>query len=351
MNEPNSLRSAPASPAAYVRVWLVPLLIAFTAALAIRAFVVQAFRIPTESMERTLLVDDYVLVSKLHYGPRVPQTMALPFTDAYVQLPPLPEVRLPGFGRVRRGDVIVFNYPVEEGPPERRTHYIKRVVAGPGDSLAIRDKLTYVNGIVHPLGDGMQQQWLARTRPGAVMPLDQMRALGVEHLTSAGRAHSRVAFEGTVAMAQTVASWDEVEAVEPFTTGPGGLHGLSVFPEGSGFGQDHYGPLYVPARGDTLHLTDATWFAYRDVITRFEGHEARRLGDGRFLIDGAITDRYVVEQDYYFVLGDNRDDSRDSRVWGFVPMDHIVGKAVLTYFSWDAEATRPRFDRVFRWIR
>jgi signal peptidase I len=122
---------------------------------------------------------------------------------------------------------------------------------------------------------------------------------------------------------------------------------MRIFPEGSGFGPDNYGPLYVPARGDTLRLTPDNWPVYADVIRRYEGHEAELRADGSFLIDGQPADRYVVAQDYFFVMGDNRDSSYDSRIWGFVPADHLVGKAILVYFSWDHEQKRPRSERLF----
>src|SRR5690606_18108993 len=105
------------------------------------------------------------------------------------------------------------------------------------------------------------------------------------------------------------------------------------------------------ARGDTLYLTESNWPAYAAVIQRFEGHEAAPLPDGSFRIDGVQTNRYVVEQDYFFVMGDNRDSSFDSRIWGFVPEDHVVGKAVLIYFSWDQAEKRARTERIFEKIR
>ncbi|GIV59072.1 MAG: signal peptidase I [Rhodothermaceae bacterium] len=335
------------------RDWLAAFGVAVVAALLLRAFCLQAFRIPTSSMEKNLLAGDFVLVSKLHYGPRLPRSVGLPLTGWYLPDVTLPHVRVPGFSRIRRGDVIVFNYPAEEGPVDRKTHYIKRVVGLPGETLSIRNKVTHIDGVPLPLMPGMQQKWVVRAEPGAVLPLEELEARGASLLSVQGglRTGGRIAFEATRDVAEEVASWNAVASVEPLVTPPQAGLRLRTFPPGRGFSPDHYGPLYIPARGDTLHLTDESWPVYERLIRRYEGHDARRLDDGRFLIDGVLTDRYVVEQDYYFVMGDNRDNSQDSRVWGFVPMDHVVGKAVLVYFSWDLERHTPRFERILHRIR
>ncbi|HMB90086.1 MAG TPA: signal peptidase I [Rhodothermales bacterium] len=327
------------------------LLIALVAALLLRTFVLEGFRIPTESMEKSLLVGDFVLVSKLHYGPRLPLTIGVPLTDWYLHNASLPYVRLPGFTQVERGDAIVFNYPVDLAPVDRRVHYIKRVVALPGDSLTLRDKQLYVNGTwVAPLPT-MQQRWHTQMDSAAIFPLDSLRAYGATQVTRLGRTVDQLAFEATEEVATKVAQWPQVQHVTPYVQDDNPSFGLRVFPIGSGFGHDNYGPLHVPQRGDTVVVNAETWLQYKELITRHEGHQARLLPNGVAEIDGVPTAQYVVEQDYYFVMGDNRDSSVDSRVWGFVPRDHIVGKAVLIYFSWDAELGKPRFDRMLQSVQ
>jgi signal peptidase I len=327
------------------------LLIALVVALFVRTFVLEGFRIPTESMEKSLLVGDFVLVSKLHYGPRLPLTIGIPLTDWYLRDASLPYLRLPGFTQVQRGDAIVFNYPLDLAPVDRRVHYIKRVVALPGDSLALRDKHLYVNGRrVAPLPT-MQQRWHARMDAAARFPLDSLWAYGATQVTRLGRSVDEIAFEATETVAQQVAQWPQVQQVTPYVQDNDPGFGMRIFPIGSGFGRDNYGPLHVPQRGDTLIVNDETWLQYKELITRHEGHQARLLPGGIPEIDGVQTTQYVVEQDYFFVMGDNRDSSVDSRVWGFVPRDHIVGKAILIYFSWDAEAGKPRFDRLLRTVQ
>jgi signal peptidase I len=327
-----------------LRDWVKVFVIALGAALFIRTFCYQAFRIPTPSMEKNLLVGDFVLVSKLHYGPRCPASLGIPLTDYYLHGVKLPLLRMPGFTRVKRGDVIVFNYPLEGGLLDRKTHYIKRVAALPGDTLSIVDKVVSVNRTPWHLQQGMQQRWVATGKGNAPLPVGRLAEAGAEHISMLGSNSRSVTFEGTPAVAATVELWGEIEGVRAYT-GSGGF-GPRVFPNGSGFGRDNYGPLYVPARGDTLILTPQNWPAYKALITRYEGHEAYLYPDGSFEIDGVRTNRYVVQQDYYFVLGDNRDSSADSRVWGYVPQDHIVGKAVLVYFSWDEMEGKVRLPRI-----
>ena len=315
-------------------------------AMLIRGFLLEAFRIPTSSMEKTLLAGDFVLVSKLHYGPRLPQRIAIPFTDWELHGVELPRWRLPGFAEPRHGDVIVFNFPVEEKRIGRKTHYIKRVIGLPGDSLEIRDKVPFINGRPMPLSPSMQQRWLAIRRPNATFPIERLESTGVEEVGTVGPSLEGVSFRSTVALAREVSSWREIESIKPLVM-PAGRSAGPIFPQGSGFGKDNYGPLYIPRKGESIALDSSTVAAYYDVIVRYEGHDLMQLPDGTVLIDNWPAAEYAFEQDYYFVMGDNRDSSYDSRLWGFVPWDHVVGKATTIYFSWNQEAETPRTDRMF----
>ncbi len=303
--------------------------------LVVRAFLFEPFRIPTPSMERTLLVGDFLFVSKLHYGARTPNTIGIPFTGLYLEGLELPQTRLPGFSGVERGDVAVFNYPPEAGPIERKTPYIKRLVGIPGDTVLLLDKVLYVNGKRFPLAPTQEQNWVVTPDGNVGIPRAQLDEVHAELLgTVPGTNH--IVVNGPPTAAEAIRSWPYVASVEGFAIPEGRSNG-PMFPAGSDFNRDNYGPLAVPQAGQRVALTAATWPALKDIVTRYEGHRAEVLPDGLFRIDGEITDTYTVEQDYYFAMGDNRDNSQDGRFWGFVPQDHLVGKAVLIFFSLDME--------------
>jgi signal peptidase I len=302
-------------------------------------------------MEKNLLVGDFLLVSKLSYGPRTPITLGIPFTNIHLKSLELPFGRLPGFGEVERGEAFVFNYPPEEAAIDRKTHYIKRAMGLPGDTLSLIDKVVHINGEPIPLMSSMQQEWMVyKTTPEVQLPMSRLRELGVEAALATGRPGQVLLRYGTPEAAAEIESWPYVDRVEPFVLPNHAADNGMIFPKGSSFNRDNYGPLVIPRSGQTVHLTDQTWPMYEELITRYEKHEARRTGTNTFEIDGQTVTSYTIEQDYYFAMGDNRDNSLDSRAWGFVPGDHVVGKAFLIYFSWDAESG-PRFSRLFNLIK
>ena len=326
--------AAPAKPGwkETLRFWAWAILIV----LVVRAFLVEPFRIPTPSMEKTLLVGDFLFVSKLHYGARTPNTICVPFIGKPC-LPgvELPQTRLPGFSEPQRGDVAVFNYPPDPGPVERRTPYIKRLVGMPGDTVRLLDKVLYINGERYLLSPTQEQWWEVTPDGNAGVPRAVVEALDAD-LLGAIPGTNHVLVNATPQAAEALRALPYVAAVEGYAY-PEGSGTEGIFPAGGGSNRDNFGPLAVPKKGQPVALNAETWPALREVITRYEGHRAEVLPDGRFRIDGAVAESYTPEQDYYFAMGDNRDNSQDSRFWGFVPHDHLVGKAVLIFFSLDTE--------------
>jgi signal peptidase I len=304
--------------------------------LVVRAFFVEPYRIPTPSMERTLLVGDFLFVSKLNYGARTPNTLGIPFTGIYLRGLEVPQVRLPGFSSVKRGDVAVFNLPPEAGPTERRTPYIKRLVALPGDRVLLLDKVLYVNDERYPLTAAQMQGWRVEPAPRQTLTPGTVRDAGLQLLGQVQHPTPSYVVNATPQQALEFGTRPEVGLVEPHIL-PEGIATGGIYPQASGYNRDNYGPLWIPAQGGTVELDERTWRAYREIIVRHEGRAAEILPDGTFLIDGEPATSYTFGQDYYFAMGDNRDNSEDSRFWGPVPHDHLVGKAVLVFFSLDLE--------------
>lgn len=329
-----------------LRQWAEAFIVAFIVVLIVRTLFFDLFRIPTPSMEENLLVGDYLFVSKLHYGTRLPMSVGVPFTSIYVPGISFPYTRVSGFSEVQRGDPIVFNFPPNEGPIDRKVHYIKRVIGMPGENVSVRDKVVHIDGDPLPLGHGMQQYWrVTKSDARYQIPRTRMEEIGVSEVTPTERS-TVVRILGTPAAARQLQEFSWVESVEPFVV-ENSDYGDMMYPSGRGYTPDNYGPVHIPEKGETVTLTDANWPVYRPVIVRYEGRDARQMSDSTFAIEGERTTSYTFQQDYFFVMGDNRDNSEDSRFWGFVPMDHVVGKATLTYFSWDHEEWSPRFWRIF----
>jgi signal peptidase I len=351
-----------------LRFWIVAIVVITT----VKAFLITPFQIPSESMQRTQLVGDFLFVSKLHYGARTPNTIGIPFTNIYLKGIEFPQTRLPGFSEIQRGDVAVFNYPYHTDlvsgevfpvtiPIERRAPFIKRIVGMPGDTLALLDKRLYINGRPGP-------QWPGVMNDRRVVWTDRAQRLREEFMAEHGIEYARgyeqmlpdqqVAVNATEEAAEALKALPSVADVVPLSV-PEGQGGNEIFPRGAPFNRDHYGPFLVPAEGMTVPLTVQTWPLMELVVNRYERRRLTREGD-RFLLDGEPALAYTFAQNYYFMMGDNRDHSFDSRYWGIVPEDHVVGKAVLTFFSLNKEGGGSlfdtkwpifRFDRFFKPIR
>lgn len=331
-----------------IREWLDAMIFAVVVMVILRTLFFDLFRIPTPSMEKNLMVGDYLFVSKLHYGTRTPMTLGIPFTSIYIPGLSFPYTRLPGFSEVKRGDAIVFNWPADNvAEIERKQHYIKRLVGLPGETIRVDNKTVIIDDVPQALGPGMQQHWLVhKTDPRVQLNRSALEELGIFDVIPASD-RSIEQLVATEAAIDIVATWPWVERVEPAVAPSNSIYDMAMYPPGRGWTPDNYGPVTIPAEGATVELTPETWQIYQTVISKYEGHTASLEGDGSFVIDGHAVTHYTFEQDYFFVMGDNRDNSEDSRFWGFVPMDHVVGKALMVYFSWDANSFLPRFGRIF----
>lgn len=344
-----------------VREWIEALLLALIAATIIRTFLIEAYTIPTSSMEKTLLVGDYLFVSKLNYGPRIPITPlafplahnTMPYSNgkSYSEAIKLPYYRLPGFGSIQHNDIVVFNYPMDdERPVDKRENYIKRCIALPGDQLQIVNRRVQVNGQDAYLPPNMQFEYFVQTKDAPIDP-NAILKMGVNE---GGQVISDNGFLYKYTL--TNQNLPQVAAL-PNATLDTIVRPKGVFiPEEPVFPQDplhyawnidNYGPLTVPAKGQTITLDSANVVLYRRIIESYEGNTLKQEGN-KFMINGQETNQYTFKMDYYFMMGDNRHNSADSRYWGFVPEDHIVGKAVMTWLS--VEDGKIRWDRVLKWI-
>ena len=313
--------------------------------LVVRTLIFDLFRIPTPSMEKNLLVGDYLFVSKLHYGTRTPLTLGVPFTQIYMPGVRLPNTRLPGFTSVKRGDAIVFNWPDDrENPIDRKTHYIKRVMGLPGESVQLIDKVVHIDGEPVELATGMQQWWTVyKTDSRVQLSQSALAELGIDPTTIPPSQNDlRVQLVATPEAIEEIRRWPWVERVEPLVMRANPEYRERLYPQGSDYTIDNYGPVVIPGEDLSFDLTESNWPYVEPIIRRYEHRSTGRGEDGEFLVDGAPATSFTFTQDYFFVMGDYRDNSEDSRFWGVVPMDHIVGKAVVIYFSWDADAHLPR---------
>jgi signal peptidase I len=243
------------------------------AVVLINTFAIQAYGVPTGSMENTILIGDHFWVGKFIYGAKIP------FTD----------IRLPGLREVQQNDIVVFVQP------RTGENYIKRCVAAGGSTIEIRNKQLYINGQPSPLSS----------------------------------------------LGKLIGDPLPANVAEP-----------NIFPQYAPFNKDNYGPLYVPKKGDTLALSTQSFTLYKWVL-EYEGHKVT-LSGGKVYIDGVAQTSYVTKQNYYFMMGDNRDNSLDSRYWGFVPESNIVGSPLIVYWSWNTDISwsNPveRFSSI-RWNR
>ena len=399
-------------PVRAVMAWVDAIVYALILVYLIFAFIGQNYTIPSSSLEKSLLVGDYLWVNKTVYGPRVPNTpLHFPLAQhtmpviggkSYIESPQLEYHRLPGLRSVQHGDIVVFNFPegdtviekypqqdyyivlnelARQGvenprefiannparfgriitrPTDRRENYVKRAIGLPGDRLFLRNDTVFINGKAMPFAQNVQFNYIIPV--SSAIPLEKWQSIGVRREDHgdfpvadnpmAGYKYYTVPL--TSEMKKTVESWPEVSGPLRKENESGFYDLGDVWPLGNSWGwtRSDTDEFWIPKRGHTLHLTPANLPLYRRAITAYEGNDLRLSDDGKIFINGEETQYYTFKYDYYWMMGDNRDRSLDSRYFGLVPEDHIVGQPMFVLISFDEEKSllggKIRFNRILR---
>ncbi len=368
MGPPDTHKHVPAK--GQLREWGDAILFAGVSALIIRTFFIEAFMIPTSSMERTLMAGDFLFVSKYHYGARMPMVpLSIPFihnkiklgnfvAPSYLDFLELPYWRLPGLEQVERNDIVVFNYPAHDiddlgdgaglvEPISMKENYIKRCLAVPGDTLRILNQQIFINGKEGYNPPLMQYQYQVET-DGTGFSSNELNELGFrkyygdqfrdKNPNYVNISRGQYWFWMPDSIAKTIRGMSNVKKVDTMYT-LAGNHDSRTYPTRGtthNWNIDNYGPILIPGEGMTVPLNTKNLALYWRIIEDYEGHELK-VGDNKVLIDGQEATEYTFEMNYYWMMGDNRHNSQDSRIWGFVPENHVVGKPLFVFFSYESD--------------
>lgn len=370
--------------------WVNSILFAVVAATLVHTYFIQPYVIPSSSLEKSLLVGDFLFVSKFHYGARVPMTtIAAPmvhdtipilkkksylFNDDYskkntswLNKLQLPYLRIPGFEKIERNEIVVFNSPADTlydmnnpnvdrnyyKPIDKKTNLVKRCVGIAGDSLEVRNGYVYINGKQTVLPDRAQLQFSYFVQPKTNQFNPNVMYELYDITDPFGIINQQNTYRFTALSDEALARFKNnpnVEAVIPYRETEGERN-PGIFPHHPNYNwnNDFFGPIYIPEAGKMIDLNLEVLPLYKRVITEYENNDLRVEGNQIFINDQlAVT--YTFKQDYYWMMGDNRHNSLDARAWGFTPFNHVVGKPVLIWMSWDSNAKgldKIRWDRVF----
>ncbi|MBI1223392.1 MAG: signal peptidase I [Bacteroidetes bacterium] len=364
------------------REWVDAIAFAVITATIIKTFLVDAFTIPTPSMEKSMMVGDFLFVSKWNYGTRIPMTpVSFPFVHntlpggkgkSYSEAYELPYYRFPGFQTIKNNDIVVFNYPGDmdgndKRPVDKRENYIKRCIGIAGDSLWIIDGQVYINGspLGFPESARPQHKHLFFYKQGIVLNQKRLKKvydINPDAIQSVGIENSYLIdipddelekfmkdqpLDSVVEFQDFMSRYFPADAQDLYF--PDKYIGKRVF----NWTVDNFGPIYLPKEGETITLTPQNLPIYHRCITLYEGNTIE-MKDGKFIINGQESSTYTFKYNYYWMMGDNRHNSLDSRSWGFVPENHIVGKAWFVWMSWDKFAdgffNKVRWNRLFRGV-
>lgn len=363
--------------------WVSSILFAVVAATIVHTYFMQPFTIPTSSLEKTLLVGDFLFVSKFHYGARTPMTpISFPMvhdtipvlkSKSYLKKPQIPYFRFPGFQKIKRNDIVVFSWPpdtltniinpnsrVDIKPLDKKSNYVKRCVGMPGDSLEVRGGYVYINGKQNELPDRAKLQfgYSFRTKK----PLDPSYAAqryDITDLYPMDNPPSYRVFRGhmTDEAFKKFKNYPDLDTIVRATARKG-IADPSTFPHSPNFqwNTDYFGPMYIPKAGTSVAITPETLPLYRRIIEIYEGSEigiANKISQSgtQVLLNNSPILEYTFKFDYYWMMGDNRTNSQDARMWGFVPFTHVVGKPVFVWMSWNTNGkgigNKIRWERLF----
>ena len=379
--------------------WIDAIIFAVIAASFIRMFFIEAYTIPTSSMEKSLLVGDYLFVSKTAYGPKTPNTpLSFPFVHntmplmrnkkSYVEWIKKPYHRMAGFGKIKNDDVVVFHFPegdtvalnlqnqsyyqlirtygrdrvwsdsrnfgeIVARPVDKRENYIKRCVAIPGDEIKMERGQLFVNGKPQQKFPGMQFDYLVKTNGSSINP-KALDRLNIAEDDRGIQSSEQYVFPLTEENVTKMKEFSNITAVEKMVEEPGNWE-RAIFPSDERFpwNVDNFGPIIIPKKGETVALTVDNLPLYTRIIDVYENNDLG-VKDNQIIINGTPATSYTFKMDYYWMMGDNRHNSADSRYWGFVPEDHVVGKAKFIWLSLDKDKSFPskiRLRRMFSTIR
>jgi len=350
------------------------LLFAVVVATIVHTYFLQPYTIPTSSLEKSLLVGDFLFVSKMNYGARVPMTtVALPMVHdtipllkrkSYLSCPQLPYFRLPAFQKIKNCDIVVFNWPVDtvyffrdpsgrhvDKPIDKKSNYVKRCVGIPGDSLSIKDGIVYINGKILALPERAKPQYSYKIAIDGKTPIDfEYLFKDLDVTDGAGfTSEKRDTLYVAALPATSVERLKNVPGITSVTRVISKGVEDGIFPHIHKWNRDNFGPIYIPQAGKTVALNFMTLPFYSRIITEYEKNKLEVKGSDIY-INGIKTNTYTFKQDYFWMMGDNRHNSEDSRYWGYVPADHIVGKPVFIWMSWDTNGKglgKIRWERLF----
>ena len=360
--------------------WVDAIVFALIAVYFINIYIFQNYQIPTSSLEKTLRVGDFLCVDKMSYGARVPNTpLSMPLVQhtmpallgggkSYIERLQWEYKRLKGWDRVEKGDIVVFNFPTGDTvctkmqnpdyytlchyygkrtvenrkdvfgeivvrPVDRRENYVKRCVGTAGDTLQIIDNVVYIDGVAEPKHPYLQYNYIVTT-DGYVLSNSYLTKLGISKEDRESNGNGVYRLPLTAEMKAELAKNSHVLSIEIEPEEQGG----DVYPLGhNSWTRDNYGPIYIPAKGDTVMITDENYWVYKRIADAYEFKPMK------------VGEPYVFEMDYYWMMGDNRHKSADSRYWGFVPEDHVVGRPMFVWLSIEKDNAWGKGH--IRWIR